>query len=1057
MCPPADSKGVGRSAAQAGTPTGNRPEAVRIWLLGGFRVSVGSRTIEQDEWRLRKAANLVKLLALAPGHRLHREQVNDLLWPDLGKKAASNNLRKTLHAARSILGPDAGSRYLASHEESLVLCPEVQLRVDVDVFEEVVATARRSREPAAYRAALNLYTGELLPDDRYEEWAVDRREQLRRLYFELLAELAELYEERGEYGAAVEARRRMVVEEPTSEEAHAGLMYLYALSGRQAQALAQYERLRETLFRGFGTEPSQPVRRMHDEIAAGRFPSTQPAAPPPEKPPDAGKHNLPAARTNFVGREREMVEVKRTLAMTGLLTLTGTGGSGKTRLALEVARDLVGVYPDGVWLVELAPVSEGALVPQVVAKALGVREVPGRSPTDMLVDALKEKRMLLLLDNCEHLVDASARLADALLGSCPHLKILATSREPLGVAGEAIWRVPSLSAPSTDRLPTTEELTRYDAVRLFLDRARLRLPDFGLTPENAPAVAELCGRLEGIPLAIELATARMGVLAVEEVAERLKDSLGLLGAGLRTAAPRQRTMRATLEWSYGLLSESERKLFQRLSVFAGGWTLEAAEAVGPNGIDQADVLDLLGRLVDKSLVVAEATASGGTRYRMLEPIRQYAREKFQESTEFASVHRRHAALFFAMAEEAEPELKGARQEAWLTRLEEEHDNLRIALSWTLEREEAQLSLRFGAALGGFWHMRGHLSEGKRWLEAALAKGDAPSVARVRALAKASWIAWEQTELERAIALGEEGLKLARALEDEEGAAATLFNLGVAVMIRGELERATAHFEESLPLFRELGDKWGLANSLDCLGLLTMFRGDYERAKALIEEGLAVSRESGDVYGSSLALNQLALMALLQRDYGRTQALCKESLELSRRSGMLHNVAFALHTSAALAGSRGQPVRSARLWGAAEALREAIGTAFSPMEVRVYEPYMAAARDQIATTTWEAAWEAGRAMATEQAVRQALSEEQPASAKTCAPAAQRGSEPPGGLTSRQREVAALVTQGLTNRQIAKELSISEHTVANHIAKILRKLGLGSRSQITAWVVEQRTSP
>jgi predicted ATPase/DNA-binding SARP family transcriptional activator len=967
-----------------------RSKVLRIRLLGGFSVSVESRTIAQNDWHLRKAATLVKLLALAPGHRMHREQTMELLWPDSSRRMASNSLRSTLHAARRVLDPDAGSLYLASEDASLVLCPEGNLWVDVEAFEEVAATARREKEPATYQGAIELYSGELLPEDRYEEWAQGRREELRQLYLALIVELADLYKERGEHRLAVEALQKAVAEEPILEEAHTGLMGLYVLSGRPEQALTQYERLRELLSERLGREPTTATRRLHDEIAAGRIPSTGRDGPAPEEPPHDDKHNLPAPSSNFVGREREMLEVKRLLAMTRLLTLTGAGGSSKTRLALEVAGDLVGVYPDGVWLVELAPVSEGTLVPQVVVNALRVRELPGRPITDTLVGALRTRRMLLLLDICEHLIDACANLADTLLGSCRHLKIFATSREPLGVRGGAIWRVPSLSAPDTDRLPAAGELTRYDAVRLFLDRARLRLPYFELTQENAPAVARVCGRLEGIPLAIELATARMGALAVEQVAGRLEDSLGLLRGGSRTAEPRQRTLRATLDWSHGLLSEQERKLFRNLSAFAGGFTLEAAESVASNGVAEADILDLLSKLVDKSLVIAEVSNDRRVRYRLLEPVRQYARQKLKESAETEAVLHRHASFFFALAEEAEPELKGAQQLAWLERLEREHDNLRAALSWALEGRETELASRLGAALAEFWTMRGHLNEGRRWLEAALAKGDARANVRVRVLAKASWLALEQ-DLERAIALGEEGLALARRLEDEEDEAATLLNLGVAVLLRGELERATVLLEEGLPLFRKLGDKWSLARALGCLGLVAMFWGDYERAKALMEESLTVSRESGDVWSSNMGLNQLAFVALLQEDYGRAQALCEEGLRLSRQSGMVHIIAFGLHTSAALAGSRGQPVRSSRLWGAAEALREAIGTAFSPMEQRVYEPYIAAARDQIEDAEWETAWSERRALSMEEAIDYVLSEgEEPAD--TPAPAQKRSSIP-----------------------------------------------------------------
>jgi predicted ATPase/DNA-binding SARP family transcriptional activator len=603
--------------------TSARLEAVRIRLLGGFSVSVGSRTIDEAAWRLKKAASLVKLLVLASGHHLHREQAMALLWPDLGLRAASNNLRQALHAARRALDPAAGSRYLASQDESLVLCPQGDLWVDVDAFEQAARTARRSRDPAAYEAAIDLYPGDLLPGDRYEEWAEEHRRRLREVYFSLLLGLARLHEDRADYDSAAEVLRRSVGEEPTREEAHVGLMRLYALMGSKGEAFAQYKRLEEILLTELGIEPAASSRALKEEIAAGRFPpkDARPLGSLAAAPLDAGKHNLPAPRTSFVGREPEMRKLKRELAMTRLLTLTGAGGCGKTRLALEMARELVGAYPDGVWLVEFAPLSDGALAAQAVATVLGVQEQPERSLTDTLVDFLRAKRALLVMDNCEHLVDAVARLADVLLNSSPHLGVLATSRESLNVEGELNWLVPSLSAPSLGDALTVEELEGYESVRLFVERARHRNPAFSLTSENAHAVAMICGRLEGIPLAIELAAARVG-LSVEQIATRLDDSLRLLTAGSRTASPRQRTLKGTLDWSYALLSEPEQRLFGRLSVFAGGWTLQAAEVVGAEGdTEEGDVLDLLSKLVEKSLVVAEATGLGGVRYKMLEPIR----------------------------------------------------------------------------------------------------------------------------------------------------------------------------------------------------------------------------------------------------------------------------------------------------------------------------------------------------------------------------------------------------------------------------------------------------
>jgi predicted ATPase len=473
--------------------------------------------------------------------------------------------------------------------------------------------------------------------------------------------------------------------------------------------------------------------------------------------------------------------------------LTGAGGAGKTRLALEVARDLLGAYPDGVWLVELAPLSDPALTPQAVAAALGVHEQPGRALTDTLTDHLRAKDSLLVIDNCEHLVDAAAHLAATLLESCPKLRVLATSREHLSLLGEAVWTVPPLSLPGTGGTPSVEDLMGSEAVRLFLDRTRSRLPGFGLGEENAGAVGRICRKLEGIPLAIELAAARMGALAVEQVAQRLEDSLKLLAGGNRIADPRQQTLRATLDWSHELLSKDERKLFGRLSVFAGGWTLEAAEEVcSGEGIERDDVADLLSKLVDKSLVMAGAEQEGSLRYRMLEPVRQYARERLEESGEAEAVLRRHAALFFALAEEAEPGLRGPWQASWVKRLEQEWDNLRAAMAWLLARGEYEGAARLGWALWLFWWVRGRFTEGRSWMEEALAKGSAmPATARARALFVAGMMADGQADLHSAEPLIEEGLGLFRELGDKLGHACALGSAGLVEFGRGQNERGTA--------------------------------------------------------------------------------------------------------------------------------------------------------------------------------------------------------------------------------------------------------------------------
>ena len=956
-------------------------------------------------------------------------------------------------------------------------------------------------KPKAERIeSIELYAGELLPEDRYEEWAEDRREELRRQYLALLVELADRYEERGEHEAAVEALRRVATIDPTQEDAHAELMRLYAVSDRRAHALAQYERLRKALSERLGTEPSASTRRLRDEIAAGRFPPSEPAAsavdaPAIEEPLDAGRHNLPAPRSSFIGRERELREVKRDLAMTRLLTLTGAGGCGKTRLALEVARDLVGAYPDGVWLVELAPLSEGALVAQAVAAALGVQEQPERSLTDTLVDFLRTKRALLVLDNCEHLVDAVSRLADTLLNSSLHLKVLATSRESLNVEGELNWLVPSLSAPRMWAAPTVEELAGYESVRLFVERARHRNPALSFTSENADAVAKICGWLDGIPLAIELAAARVG-LSVEQIATRLDDSLKLLTAGSRTASPRQRTLRGTLDWSYELLSEPERRLFGRLSVFAGGWTLEAAEFVGAAGdTGQGDVLDLHSGLVEKSLMVAEATGAGGVRYRMLEPIRQYALEKLNEGGEGEEVRQLHAAFFLALAEEAEPRLRGPEDVEWLKRLEAEHGNLRAALSWALEQQEAKLDLRLAGALWRFWEAQGHNSEGRRWLEEALKRAEsAPAAARAKALQGFGWLMYRTGETDRAVAAGEEGLELSSQAGLGGAAAAGLLRLlGWMTWAKGDYERAKGLLEESLTLSRDADDRFGVADSLLMLGSTLGSLGDREREKQLQEEGVALCRELG--YTSTLAIllfsigyelllegdyergrvpieeavalyreggykgslqytvDNLGWAALLQGDHERARTSYKESLTLCKELGDKRVASFSLDGLACVSAAEGKAERAARLFGAAEAFLEAVGSQLEPGEDALREPYLATARSQLDEALWQAAWTEGRAMSMEQAIDHALSEEK---LTPPAPEVSPTDESPN-LTIREREVASLVARGLTNRQIARELVLSEHTVITHIRNILKKLNLRSRTQLTLWVTENQPRP
>jgi non-specific serine/threonine protein kinase len=683
-------------------------------------------------------------------------------------------------------------------------------------------------------------------------------------------------------------------------------------------------------------------------------------------------------RTSFVGREQEVAEIKRLLANRQLLTLCGPGGAGKTRLALAVAQDLVEGFEGDVWWVGLASISDPELVPGTVASALGVPESPELSPTDALVDNLKGRKALLVLDNCEHLVEACVDLADVLLLTCPDLKLLATSREPLRVAGETSFMVPSLSLPEPGRSSSTEDLAGYEAVRLFVERARVVDAGFALTERNAAALARLCNELDGIPLAIELAAVRTRVLTVEQILQKLEDPLGLLTTGSRTAAARHRTLRATLQWSYDLLSDDERALFRRLSVFAGGWDLEAAEAVGA-GDTVEPVLDLLSALVDKSLVVVEADAEDTLRYTLLEPVRQFARDELRESGEEADLRRRHAGHYLSLAERAEPELLGPNQGLWLGRLRSEFANLREAHSWSLEsgqeEDRVRLRLRLPAALWRFWGGR-RFEEGKRWLQTALEKdtGGFPAD-RAQALDGLGFILTFQHEFGRAIEVLEESIALYEELGDRSGAALALANLGYAVLHGGYHERVPAFLEKAKAFLAEDLNDHARAYLRITAGLATFGGGDPGPAVAQIQEGLDLSRELGDSRNTSMALFILGMLEFGGGDPGRGAPMFEEGARMSQEIGDRLGGIYFVWGFGKLSVLRGSPVRAATLWGAAEALREQMGMALSHLDLAAsgYEQDLAAVRSTLGEVSFDAAWAEGRAMSFEQSIDYALEE------------------------------------------------------------------------------------
>jgi predicted ATPase/DNA-binding SARP family transcriptional activator len=636
--------------------------------------------------------------------------------------------------------------------------------------------------------------------------------------------------------------------------------------------------------------------------------------------------HLPLLLSSFIGREREIAEVKQTLVSHRLLTLTGTGGCGKTRLSLEVAAGLVEEFEDHIWVVGLVALSEPSLVPQSVASTLGLREQPERALTEMIIDFLHPRRALLVLDNCEHLIHACATLVQTLLATCPRLHILATSRESLGLPGETIWPVPSLSFPDPQHLPPLESLKQYDAIHLFVDRTADVLPSFVLTSQNAPVVAQICQRLDGIPLAIELAAARMRVLSVEQLAARLDSSFHLLTGGSRIALPRQQTLRATIDWSYDLLSEHERALFHRLSVFAGGSTLEAAEAICAGAkLEQHAVLELLSSLINKSMVVV-VEQGDEARYRLLETTRQYAWEKLTASGEVESIRLNHAHFFLRLAEMAEPKLKSAVRRLWLERLEREYDNLRTALTWLREHGEMERGLQLAAALTWFWYFRGYISEARQWLEGTLALREASgrTPGRAKALFAAGCMAWVQGEYAKAYAHLDESVAIWREVKDRQDLAYSLTLLGVVTELQGDHTAARVLQEESLAVFREVGDTWGLALALDWLGYTMRVQRDHARARSLFEESRALFREVGDKWGLSHTLHGLGAVVYRQGNDAQACSLLEEALALRREVGDRWQLAQSLDTLGVVVQHQGDYGRACVLFEESLGLYREVG-------------------------------------------------------------------------------------------------------------------------------------
>jgi non-specific serine/threonine protein kinase len=919
-------------------------EVLDLALFGGLRIRRGGAPL--TGFHSRKVSALLAYLAVT-GRPQPREVLASLLWGELPEASARANLRQALTNLRALVG-----EHLLVDRTSAAVDSTGACQVDVIEFETHLRllTAGAPPDPAALAAAVALYTGDLLagvalPDaPAFDEWLAGQRERLRHLALRALHALTGAQLANGDAPAAIATLRRFLELEPWHEETHRWLMEVLAAGGWRSEALAQYAACRRLLAAELGVEPAPETTALYERIRAGRVgaegwglrtrgqgsgvrdqgPEAGDQKTGSSRQPPAPRHNLPTALTSFVGRAAAVAEVGARLSETRLLTLTGPAGVGKTRLAVAVAADRVDAYPDGVWLVELAALADPGLVAGAVAGVLGVHEQPDQPLSTTLQGALRDRLLLLVLDNCEHLLDACARLADGLLRGCPGLQILATSREALTIAGETTWRVPSLAV--VPPAASVAEVGASAAGQLFIERARAARPDFQLTEHNATAVAEVCRRLDGIPLALELAAARVPALGVAGLATRLDQCFRLLTNGSRAALPRQQTLAAAVGWSYDLLTNQEQALFNRLSVFAGGWTLAAAEAVcDGDGIADGAAVDLLTRLVEKSLVVAEETAGGEARYRLLETLRQYGREQLLANGALASVHERHAAHYLALAEAAEPCLRGPDQLAWLARLEAEHDNLRAALGWWADRGDAEQGLQLAGALHWFWHLRDHVAEGRRWLERLLAlPGAGATTARARALYGLGLWAWLHADYQSAHALFAEALAIAEATGSWRWRAYGLQGLAIVAYGQAAYDEASAQAEAALDLCRAGGDHRESALLCSLLGLIAAAQGDREYARSRLDEGLLGARFSGDRWLIAVALEWQADLAWREGDYTAAQAGFEGAAATYRAVGHRKSVADALHALGDVALLAGELATARAHFEAEIDLRRAVG-------------------------------------------------------------------------------------------------------------------------------------